>query len=189
MNTNNKLTKWEQMMVDYGFFHQEKFNIMTHLIGVPIILVSFFIPFTWIQFANVELLGLTLPLNVATLMIAAVASLYISLDKTLGRISVPALIIILFISTQLGQLSMSLGGTIAAIGFVGGFIFQFIGHGIEGKKPALTAYNPIVAMISSPLFVVAEYAKPFGVHKELWIKVNNEIERLELLKKGEKVNS
>ena len=166
-------------MVDYGFFHQEKFNLFTHLIGVPIIVASFFIPFTWLSFGHFEIGGLVLPTNAALLLAIATAIFYISLDKTLGYLSIPFLLICAFAATQIGELSIQQGGIIAAIGFVGGFIFQFIGHAVEGKKPALAAYNPIVAMVSSPLFVVAEYVRPFGVHKKLWDKADAVIQEME----------
>lgn len=64
---------------------------------------------------------------------------------------------------------------LAAGGFFGGFALQFIGHGLEGKKPALMAYNPLVAMVTSPLFVIAELGVVFGIGKELFDKVNAEI--------------
>lgn len=178
-STQTQLTKWEKMMVDYGFFHQDKLNLITHLIGVPIIVASFLIPFTWLSFGHFEIAGLVLPTNAALLLAIATAIFYISLDKTLGLLSIPFLFICAFAATQIGELSYQQGGIIAAVGFVGGFIFQFIGHAIEGKKPALAAYNPIVAMVSSPLFVVAEYVRPFGVHKKLWTKAEAVIQEME----------
>ena len=60
---NQNMTKWEKMMVDYGFFHQDKMNILTHLIFVPVIVASVLIPLTFIGFLNVQLGGITLPLN------------------------------------------------------------------------------------------------------------------------------
>jgi uncharacterized membrane protein YGL010W len=173
------LTKWEKMMVDYGFFHQDKRNLITHLIGVPIIVASFFVPFTWLSIGHYTLAGMVLPFNLALLLAIATAIFYISLDKKLGLLSIPFLLICVMAATQIGTLGFQKGGMIAAIGFVGGFIFQFIGHAIEGKKPALLAYNPIVAMISSPLFVVAEYARPFGVHQLLWKKAEEVIQEME----------
>jgi uncharacterized membrane protein YGL010W len=173
------LTKWEKMMVDYGFFHQDKLNLITHLIGVPIIVASFFVPFTWLAFAKVTVWGVLIPINAALFLAIATALYYISLDRILGYLSIPFLIICVTVATQVGTLGFQKAGIIALIGFVGGFIFQFIGHAIEGKKPALIAYNPIVAIISSPLFVVAEYARPFGVHQLLWKKAEAVIQEME----------
>jgi uncharacterized membrane protein YGL010W len=180
MSKNMKnLTKWEKMMVDYGFFHQDKRNLITHLIGVPIIVASFFVPFTWLSITNISVWGVLVPLNAALLLAIATALYYISLDRILGYLSIPFLVICVTIATQIGTLGYQKAGIIALVGFVGGFIFQFIGHAIEGKKPALIAYNPIVAMISSPLFVVAEYARPFGVHQSLWKKAEAVIQEME----------
>ncbi|MEZ5007859.1 MAG: Mpo1-like protein [Chitinophagales bacterium] len=187
MKTTNQLTKWEQMMVDYGFFHQDKFNILTHLIFVPVILASVLVPLTFLKFANLEVSGFLVPLNAGLLAVIALSIFYISLDKVLGWLSVPMLVLALLVATQTSTLGFQTAGVYALIGFFGGFGVQFIGHAVEGKKPALTAYNPIVAMISSPLFVVAEYAKPFGVHKDLWEKAHKEIQRMEQMQKTENV--
>lgn len=176
---SNNLTKWEKMMVDYGFFHQDKFNILTHLIFVPVIVASVMIPLCFLQFADVQILGYQMPLNVGLIATVALAVFYISLDKQLGLLSIPMLFLALFVATQVALLPISKASIVAAIGFFGGFAFQFIGHAYEGKKPALTAYNPIVAMLSSPLFVVAEYAKPFGVHEALWKKTAQVIAEME----------
>ncbi|MCB0503415.1 MAG: DUF962 domain-containing protein [Bacteroidetes bacterium] len=179
MNTTEQLTQWEKMMVDYGFFHQDKFNILTHLIFVPIIVAAVLIPLTFVKIAHIEIAGLLMPLNLGLLAVLALAVFYISLDKTLGWLSIPVLLLALMAATQISTLGVSTALIYALVGFFGGFGVQFIGHAVEGKKPALTAYNPIVAMISSPLFVVAEYAKPFGVHRALWAKAQQVIERME----------
>ena len=179
MNYTIDLTRWEKMMVDYGFYHQKTLNLITHFIGVPIIVASVLVPLTWLNFFNVGWAGSTLPVNLALVASIALALFYVSLDRKLGLLSIPFIIALLFVANHVGSWSMLQGGIYAAIGFFGGFALQFIGHGIEGKKPALLAYNPIIAMISSPLFVVAEFGQAIGVRRELFKKVNDEIKRLE----------
>ena len=179
MNYTIELTKWEKMMVDYGFFHQKMINLSTHFIGVPIIVASVFIPLSWWSLFSFEVGGMVIPITLAPVIATAVAAYYFSLDKKLGGLSVPFIIGLLFVSHQVSVMGISISGTWAAIGFFGGFALQFIGHGLEGKNPALIAYNPIVAMITSPLFVIAEFGARIGIQKELFQKVWGEIDRLE----------
>lgn len=186
MQYSRELSKWEKMMVDYGFFHQDKFNVLTHLIFVPVIVASVLIPLTFVGISTFKIGGVVLPLNLGLIAVIALSVFYISLDRKLGIISIPILLFLLLVATNISMLGFSQAGIIAIIGFFGGFGVQFVGHAVEGKKPALIAYNPIIAVLSSPLFVVAEYAKPFGVHKELWKRTYDEIQQMELLN-GEKV--
>lgn len=169
------LTRWEKMMVDYGAVHQNKVNLVTHYIGVPIILASFMVPFTWVSLGDAN--GF-ISLNAALLVALAFAFFYISLDRILGLISLPFLILCLIAANKIGAMGIETGGIIAAIGFFGGYIFQFIGHAIEGKKPALLVFNPLLAAVTAPLFVVAEYVRPLGVHRALWTKVETIIHEM-----------
>lgn len=163
------LTKWEKLMVSYGAVHQNKVNLLTHYIGVPVILASFMVPFTWLSVE--ENSSALISLNAAMIVVAVFGGFYLSLDRKLGLLSIPFLLVCLIAANWIGAMGMQTGGIIAAIGFFGGYVFQFIGHGIEGKKPALLTMNPLMAAVTAPLFVVAEYARPFGVHHALWEKV------------------
>jgi uncharacterized membrane protein YGL010W len=53
--------------------------------------------------------------------------------------------------------------------FGGGWVFQFIGHGFEGKKPAFV--DDLVGLLIGPLFVVAEAAFGFGLRPELQAEI------------------
>lgn len=158
-------TSWERMMADYGYYHQNRFNLITHFIGVPIIVTSVLVPFTWIHFSGFFLLNAALPVAVVWVLY------YISLDRVLGFFSMPFLIAAAAAAACIGSFGVTTGAVIAASGFFGGFALQFIGHAIEGKKPALMAYHPIVAMITSPLFVIAELAVQLGIRKEMFERV------------------
>ncbi len=180
MNTRT-LTKWEKMMADYGYFHQDKTNLITHFIGVPIIVASFFVPFTWIKFFDITIGGFETSFNLAYILGMASLVFYFSLDRKLASVAVPFTFFLLLVATYVGTLGYKTAGIMAAIGFFGGFALQFIGHAIEGKKPALIAYNPIIAMITSPLFVVAELCEKVGIRKELFNTVQEEVEKRNLV--------
>ena len=78
--------------------------------------------------------------------------------------------------TVLLWLCLSLGRDIAAMStlawlswgiglFIVGWIFQFIGHYYEGRKPAFV--DDIIGLAIGPLFVVAEVVFMLGLRPEL----------------------
>jgi uncharacterized membrane protein YGL010W len=50
-------------------------------------------------------------------------------------------------------------------GFFIGWVFQFIGHYFEGRKPAFV--DDLVGLLIGPLFVVAEVLFLLGLRKDL----------------------
>lgn len=162
------------MMVNYGFFHQDKVNLITHFIGVPIILASTILPLTWLSFAGSGSL-----LNAGLVAVLAIAIYYISLDRKLGLISVPFLLLLWYVASLVGSTGYLPAGWYALAGFFGGYALQFAGHAYEGKKPALMAFNPIIAMLTAPLFIVTEVIGLFGGMPELFARVNGRIRAME----------
>ncbi len=49
--------------------------------------------------------------------------------------------------------------------FVVGWVFQFVGHYYEGRKPAFV--DDLSGLIIGPLFVAAEFAFAMGLRKEV----------------------
>lgn len=179
MKTAAEYTRWERMMLDYGYYHRKTINLILHFIGVPVIVTSFLVPFSWIHLLHFEIGPTTYSMNAAWLLVAACGAFYISLDRVLGIFSIPFLAGAAVIAAFIGRPGIADGGIIAAAGFFGGFALQFLGHGLEGKKPALMAYNPLIAMITSPLFVIAELAAVLGIRKQLFAKIREHLSRRE----------
>jgi len=178
----SKLTdhnRWERMMVGYGFYHRKLANLITHFIGVPVILGSIFIPLTWLSLDPITLGGATLTFNAAWIFALLLVGFYYTLDKQLALQSVPFMLLLLLISTSIGELGQRSSGIIALCGFFGGYILQFIGHAIEGRKPAMAGGNPISAMLTAPLFIIAETVFRFGFRQALLDKMNSGIEQLD----------
>jgi uncharacterized membrane protein YGL010W len=69
---------------------------------------------------------------------------------------------------------------LAAAGFFGGYIAQFIGHAIEGRKPALVD-NPVRGVLAAPLFMGVEISRMLGLRRALFDKVHEEILRQDRL--------
>ncbi len=59
----------------------------------------------------------------------------------------------------------SIGWTVFAIFFVGGWVFQLVGHGFEGRKPALL--DNLVQIFVAPVFLMSEIWFALGLRQEL----------------------
>ncbi len=168
------MTAWERLMVFYGSSHRHPVNVAFHMFGVPVIVCAGFIPFAWLRW---ELGAVT----VTGAWLVALAGLvyYFSLDRLFAACITPVIIALVAAADYLaGTLPMKEAGIYAAVGFFGGYALQFVGHAIEGRKPALFE-SLWKAMVTAPLFVVAEVFHKFGLRRELFDKVNAEIARRE----------
>ena len=145
----------EEQMSFYAAYHQDARNKATHFIGVPAIMLSLFIPLTWLQ---VNLGGYVIT---GTMLLAtAVIVYYAWLDPLLAFIS--ALVTALLITA--GEW-ISLQGSVTAwvafaCLFVGGWILQLVGHVFEGRKPALA--DNLFQIFIAPLFLCAELLFALG---------------------------
>ena len=156
------LTRWERLMVFYGASHRHPVNIAIHVVCVPIILFGATVPMGWVALPG----GLAL----SWLFLGFAALGYATLDKGLTLGLLPVLVAIGLGVDAVAALPRSTGALIGAGAFVGGYLAQFVGHAIEGKKPSLLD-NFVLAQVSAPLFVVAEVAQRLGLRKALFARV------------------
>ena len=139
----------EDQMSVYAAYHQDARNKATHFIGVPLIMLSLFIPLAWLR-VDVAGVGLT----GAMVFAAVVLAYYFALDVALGL----AMLAVTGALVWLGQL-IAAQGTLAAWGwfallFVGGWILQLVGHVFEGRRPALA--DNLFQIFVAPIFLAAE---------------------------------
>lgn len=135
-----------QFLTEYAGYHRDKRNIATHFIGIPMIVVA------------VAMLLASLHPFAAYGVVAAACVFYFVLDLRLG------LAMLAFNGAALG-LGLQ-GGLVYGIAlFVVGWVFQFVGHYYEGKKPAFV--DDLVGLLIGPLFVVAEAGFMLGLRKPL----------------------
>ena len=150
-------------LTQYAEYHRDPRNILTHFIGVPMIVLA-----VVILLSRPVLLSLVqgeLPITPAVLVVLAVCVFYGLLDL---RYCV-AMALVLAVMLAIGQwcAQQSTGFWIAAgVGlFVVGWVIQFVGHYYEGRKPAFV--DDVSGLIVGPLFVVAEWAFALGLRKEV----------------------
>ena len=145
----------------YAAYHRDKRNIATHFVGIPMIVAAVAILLS--RPVVMRLDGVAL--SPALLVIVLTSLFYLRLDLRFGV----AMTMFLLVCLWLGQL-LAGAGTVAWLGwgigmFVVGWIFQFVGHYYEGRKPAFV--DDLIGLIIGPLFVAAEVAFAMGLRKEV----------------------
>lgn len=159
----------EDQMAVYAAYHQDARNKATHFVGVPLIMLSLFIPLAWLR---VDVGGVAL--SAAMLFAAAVLLYYFLLDVPLGL----AMLAFTAALVWLGDVIASQGTAEAwawfGALFVGGWILQLVGHGFEGRRPALA--DNLFQIFVAPIFLAAEAFFALGYKPELQRRVNVKVQ-------------
>ena len=152
----------EDQMSVYAAYHQDGRNKATHFIGVPAIMLSLFIPLSWIRFE----IGLAnTPVTAAMLFAAIVLVYYFILDVPLAIAMLVVTGVLVWIAQQIANLGALQGWIWFAILFVGGWILQLVGHVFEGRKPALV--DNLFQIFVAPIFLAAEVFFALGYKPRL----------------------
>ncbi|MHC6186506.1 Mpo1 family 2-hydroxy fatty acid dioxygenase [Acinetobacter sp. X9] len=161
------MSNLEQELSKYAAYHLNHKNILTHFIGIPLIVFSIL---CLTARAGVDIGSFKLTL--AIVLIAASTIYYFILDKVFGLLMLVLLAAVYPLASQIAQLS--LGEWLAAsIGFfVVGWAFQFVGHYFEKKKPAFV--DDVIGLAIGPLFVLAEFIFILGFRKSLHERILQE---------------
>jgi uncharacterized membrane protein YGL010W len=139
----------EEQMATYAAYHQDARNKATHFVGVPVIVLSLFIPLAWLR---VDVGGVAL--SAAMLFAAAVLVYYFILDVPLALAMLLVFALLAWLGERIAMLGGAPGWTWFAVLFVGGWILQLVGHVYEGRRPALT--DNLFQIFVAPIFLVAE---------------------------------
>jgi uncharacterized membrane protein YGL010W len=141
----------------YAEYHQKKETLYTHLVGIPLILLSLMIFLGFFKLIVPDVFATTLA-SIGTLVLFIY---YLRLNWLLALFFAPVLVLLLWISSLVSHA----GPTAFAfwtfiIVFILGCGLQLVGHMIEGKKPALldNAWHALIA----PLFLTAEVCFMLG---------------------------
>jgi uncharacterized membrane protein YGL010W len=146
----------------YASYHRDARNVMTHFVGVPMILLAVVIVMSrpaW----GVGAAGMVL--SPAVLAALAASVYYMLLDMRYGLVLALVLSAMLSLGAWLAQQGTAIWLGWGAGLFVVGWIIQFVGHYWEGRKPAFM--DDIVGLLIGPLFVLAEIGFALGWRKEV----------------------
>jgi uncharacterized membrane protein YGL010W len=135
----------DQLLAHYGSSHTHPTNEWIHFVAIPAIMLS--------------LCGLMFALHpwVAYLFIAASMVYYVRLSPVFFISMVLWSGLVLALVHAMGSSVLKL----SAIIFVVAWIFQFIGHKIEGKKPSF--FEDIQYLWVGPLFVLSKLLPKLGL--------------------------
>ena len=154
----------EEQMAFYAAYHQDARNKATHFVGVPVIMLSLFIPLAWLR---VDVGGIAI--SAAMLFAGVVLLYYFMLDLVLGAAMLVITAALVWAGDRIAALGAVPGWTGFAVLFVGGWILQLIGHVFEGRKPALA--DNLFQIFVAPIFLAAEVFFALGYKRELHDRV------------------
>ncbi len=157
-----------QQMAVYAAYHRDTRNKATHFIGVPLIVLALMMPLTWLR---LELAGFEITLAALALVILLVY--YLLLDAALALAVAVVLVLLLYLAGVLaGSAASTQGWLIAGAAFGSGWVFQLLGHWLEGRRPALV--DNLFQVFVAPIFLVAEIFFLCGLRAQL----HHEVQRL-----------
>lgn len=143
----------------YASYHRDRRNIATHFVGIPLIVLA----------TATLLAGVSTWL--AALVFLGAALFFLRLEVRFGVV----MAVLLFgalaagrvVAAQAGSVGLGLGA------FVLGWVFQFVGHAFEGRKPAFV--DDLVGLLDGPLFIVAETGFALGLRRELHAEIERRV--------------
>jgi len=142
----------QEQLSKYAGYHRDRRNVWTHFIGIPLIVVAL-----TTLLSPLTLMGIPIEINghpgllqvsVATALVLMASAYYLLLDVRYGLV----MLLLLALASGLGL-------------FVVGWVFQFIGHHYEGRKPAFV--DDLMGLLIGPLFVVAEAGFLIGLRRDV----------------------
>src|SRR3989454_2199578 len=161
----------EEQMAFYAAYHQDVRNKATHFVGVPAIMLSLFIPLAWLR---LDVGGIAI--SAAMLLAAAVLVYYFLLDVPLALAMLVVSAVLVWIGDLIASQGTAQGWVWFGVLFVGGWMLQLVGHGFEGRKPALV--DNLFQIFVAPVFLCAELAFALGYKPKLHADVQEHVLRM-----------
>ncbi len=152
-------------MAVYAAYHRNPWNKLTHFIGVPAIIFAILIPMSWVSLGE----GVSL----AHLFLGAVLAYYFLLDVPLALATAVAVGALFLAAKQAAETGIASGWIWFGVFFIGGWIFQLVGHVFEGRRPALA--DNLFQIFIAPIFLVAEAFFALGLKRDLLKKIETKL--------------
>jgi uncharacterized membrane protein YGL010W len=154
------MTSLVEQLSQYATYHRDRRNIVTHFIGIPMIVASVCI------MLSRPVLVAGMPWLTPGSIISAIATLYyVKLDLRYAVVLAAYLFACLAGADSLANLSTSAWLSVGGGLFVVGWVIQFLGHYFEGRKPAFV--DDMIGLMIGPLFVTAEAGFLLGMRKDV----------------------
>ncbi|MBV8030791.1 MAG: DUF962 domain-containing protein [Betaproteobacteria bacterium] len=156
----------EDQMSVYAAYHQDSRNKASHFVGVPMIILSLFIPLSWLK-----LEAGPFAITGAIVFAAAVLLYYVFLDAVLAIATAVFTALLLVAAEWIAGRGAIAGWVAFAALFVVGWIVQLVGHAFEGRKPALV--DNLFQILIAPIFLCAELFFALGYKPALHARVQD----------------
>jgi uncharacterized membrane protein YGL010W len=157
------------LLSQYAAYHRDRRNIVTHFVGVPLIVFS-----VGVLLARPSLGLGTLTLTPAWLAWALASIWYLTRGDLVVGSAVSAVNFVLIALAH----PLADGSVFGWLGwgfglFLVGWLIQFIGHYYEGRKPAFV--DDLSGLLVGPMFVVAEWLFALGVCKPMLAEIERRV--------------
>ena len=154
-----------ELLAQYAEYHRDRRNIVSHFIGVPMIVFGVLVI---LARPVVPVLGLSL--TPAWVAFALTALWYLTRgDLMLGVTTSIVVAVLLKLGEQVADGSIQSWLIWGGGFFLFGWIIQFIGHWYEGRKPAFV--DDVIGLVVAPMFVTAELMFMFGWNRPLLAEI------------------
>jgi uncharacterized membrane protein YGL010W len=117
----------------YAAYHRNRWNTLTHFVGVPLVAFAILLALGWLRFAPVP----EWPISGGVIFYLGSLLYYLRLDWRIAVAQFPATVPLLVAAEWVARLPFEVSAAVFAAAFVGGWAFQLVGHAIEGRRPAL----------------------------------------------------
>jgi len=148
-----------QLLAEYSADHQNPFNRLMHSICVPLIFVAL-VALLWAIPVPAALAAYAPWLNLGTAALAGVVIYYLRLAPRLGVGMLLATLLIVPLIAYVAGLAVPLWVSALAV-FIVGWIGQFVGHYVEGRRPSF--FRDLRFLLIGPLWVLAKLYGALGI--------------------------
>ncbi len=158
------------LLTQYAAYHRDRRNIVTHFVGVPLIVFA-----VGVLLARPSWAVGGWQLTPAWLLFAITSVWYLTRGRSgIGLATVLANAVLISLAHRLSNSSGSSTWLAWGLGsFALGWLIQFIGHYYEGRKPAFT--DDLVGLLVGPMFVVLELLALLGLFKNLTNEIATQV--------------
>jgi uncharacterized membrane protein YGL010W len=157
------------LLTQYAAYHRDRRNIVSHFVGVPMIVFA-----VGVLLSKPSFLVGGLMLSPAWIVFALAAVWYLTRGNLVLGLAVSLAVGILIALAH----QASGGGTAGWLGwglsfFIVGWLIQFAGHWYEGKKPAFV--DDLIGLLVGPMFLTAEALFALGWNKPLLEQIEQRV--------------
>ncbi|KAI9298273.1 DUF962-domain-containing protein [Neoconidiobolus thromboides FSU 785] len=157
MKPNNKLTYFEKQYIFYGSFHHDKWNILTHVIFVPLILWTSLGLFEKIgNIYETKIFNTQIDINLSLLTALFYIAYYLKLEFVAGLLITPILLFFNWSAVQFNRNYPVLSLKVEIGLFIVSWVAQFASHYYFEKRAPALLDGLFQALSLAPLFVFLE---------------------------------